>query len=389
MNLEKFQGPAAKEWYDTRVNGIQRPQKNWTHLQMILGLFDQFIDTACVQNATEQFWRAKYSPEIGVTGFYNELVTCANRMVRRPDSYTFKNQLMGRLPADMVKFLIRRNVTAEYCSIKEILRCAVNYEWQNSVEKRYAAARERDQGAPMRTSTTAAKPRVEPVETRDPVRGVRREDLKRKVMRYVKRDTERSPGGANHTKPQSAGYDGGGKRSNAVPVTSGSGPSKTISCYKCGGPHYKSGQRRGTTSAPSEQMREAHEEDIDEVSAYTSEGGYTLQAFNDSGSESDEEQEGDAEMRPQSRQSKHHGLFGTCDEWPAEEFVDNNDMDELAKEMAQHIIWQQNTTEVEDFLFAVGDRNVLSTRESTHIYFCDDPARRGRDQNGPRKRISV
>jgi hypothetical protein len=139
-------------------------------------------------------------------------------------------------------------------------------------------------------------------------------------------------------------------------------------------------------------MREAHEEDVDEVLAYTSEGGYTLQAYSeyslsdndercgsmrphetlpelftdDSGSESDEEQERDEERRPQSRQSKHHGLFGTCDEWPAEEFFDNNDMDKLAKEMAQHIIWQQNTTEVEDFLFAVGDRNVLSTRESTH-----------------------
>jgi hypothetical protein len=119
----------AKEWYSTCVNGIQRPQKNWTHLQMILGLFDQFIDTACVQNATEQFWRMKYSPEIGVTGFYNELVMCVNRMVCRPDSYAFKNQLMGRLPAEMVKFLIRRKVTAEYCSIKEILQCAVNYEW--------------------------------------------------------------------------------------------------------------------------------------------------------------------------------------------------------------------------------------------------------------------
>jgi hypothetical protein len=148
----------AKEWYSTCVNGIQRPQKNWTHLQMILGLFDQFIDTACVQNATEQFWRMKYSPEIGVTGFYNELVMCVNQMVCRPDSYAFKNQLMGRLPAEMVKFLIRRKVTAEHCSIKEILRCTVNYEWQNSIEKRYVSARERDRGAAVHPSqTTTAK----------------------------------------------------------------------------------------------------------------------------------------------------------------------------------------------------------------------------------------
>ncbi|KAJ7165259.1 hypothetical protein C8R46DRAFT_1220392 [Mycena filopes] len=114
----------AKEWYDTRVNGIQRPKKKWTHLQMILGLFDHFIDTSCVQRATQEFWNAKYSPEIGIAGFYHELVVKANRMVKRPDSYTFRNQLMGKMPAPMVKHLVSRNVTVEYCTIGQILSAA-------------------------------------------------------------------------------------------------------------------------------------------------------------------------------------------------------------------------------------------------------------------------
>ncbi|KAJ6529342.1 hypothetical protein B0H19DRAFT_1083091 [Mycena capillaripes] len=38
----------AKEWYDNNVNGIMRVKKKWTHLEMILGLFNQFIDTACL-----------------------------------------------------------------------------------------------------------------------------------------------------------------------------------------------------------------------------------------------------------------------------------------------------------------------------------------------------
>jgi hypothetical protein len=86
----------------------------------------------------------------------------------------------------------------------------------------------------------------------------------------------------------------------------------------------------------------------------------------DSESESEDEREEQVEVPPRKKNNRHHGLFGTCDEWPAEEWVDSKDMDKLAKEMARHILWQQNTTEVEDFLFAVGDRSALSTRESKH-----------------------
>ncbi|KAJ7132032.1 hypothetical protein C8R44DRAFT_871031 [Mycena epipterygia] len=45
-------------------------------------------------------------------------------------------------------------------------------------------------------------------------------------------------------------------------------------------------------------------------------------------------------------------LFGFCDEYPMEEFLTEKELDNLAKEMANHIIWQGNTTEVEEFLTA-------------------------------------
>jgi hypothetical protein len=143
-------------------------------------------------------------------------------------------------------------------------------------------------------------------------------------------------------------------------------------------------------------MREAHEED---ESGYTSEGGYTLQAYSEyslsdndercgylfTGDEdayaSDRSQAGHLADLPRPRVGKsddkkcrarqmarcHTGLFGTCDEWPAEEFMDHNDFEKFAKEMANHIIDQQDTAEVEEFLFAAGDRNVLSKTRNIYL----------------------
>jgi hypothetical protein len=182
----------AKEWYDTQVLGIARSRRSWTHLEAILGLYDRFIDTACVQNATAQFWSTAFSSDIGATGFYNELKSAANRMIKRPDSYTFRNQFMSRLPAAMVNHLIDRNVTAEYCDIRQILEAAINYEWKESVSKRYAsnrAAYRRE--VPLtavrqpRQTPHNSKPREEVTASREPPRlaGAHRDEIKKKQSR--------------------------------------------------------------------------------------------------------------------------------------------------------------------------------------------------------------
>ncbi|KAJ7282253.1 hypothetical protein C8J57DRAFT_1499230 [Mycena rebaudengoi] len=125
-------GPAL-DWLNDQVEGLYRVKRKWTFIEIILGLFDRFVDTTCIQEATEQFWHAKFSKEIGIMGFYPELMTACRRMIKRPDSYTFKNHMLSRMPADMVAHLIERNVTAECSSIRKILENASNYEYQRSV----------------------------------------------------------------------------------------------------------------------------------------------------------------------------------------------------------------------------------------------------------------
>ncbi|KAJ7711063.1 hypothetical protein B0H16DRAFT_1480614 [Mycena metata] len=342
---------AAKEWYDTRVNGIQRPKKKWTHLQMILGLFDYFIDTSCVQQVTTEFWEAKFSAEIGAAGFYHELVTKANRMVKKPDSYTFKNHFIEELPAPMVRHLLRNNVTAEYCTIKDILSEAINYETQKSIEDRYAHARERTSGSRKSSTTTGAK--------------TGSSSRNKNVKMYAQRDI--------------------------VDDVSDEGTSKS----------------GGKSDVPDEQMRNAEDDNGDD----TSEGGYTMQEFSDyelsdgergahmrvcndeipglltddddSEWESTDGSAGSAvheENAPRSAVAevfyatstsrrrarakayavKHAGLFEVCDEWDAVEQIGAKDLDKVAREMAANIIEQGHTNEVEEFLFATGERYSLT-----------------------------
>ncbi|KAJ7717655.1 hypothetical protein B0H16DRAFT_1740458 [Mycena metata] len=411
---------AAKEWYDTRVNGIQRPKKKWTHLQMILGLFDYFIDTSCVQQATTEFWEAKFSAEIGAAGFYHELVTKANRMVKKPDSYTFKNHFIEKLPAPMVRHLLRNNVTAEYCTIKDILSEAINYETQKSIEDRYAHARERTSGSRKSSTTTGAK-------TGSSSR-VNREELTRRAFRFVRRSGKADPAPealrAGFRSRLVGGHDGGGK-----PAEAGK---KKVECYICRGPHYKNecpqnknakmyAQRDivddvsdegtlksgGKSDVPDEQMRNAEDDNGDD----TSEGGYTMQEFSDyelsdgergahmrvcndeipglltddddSEWESTDGSAGSAvheENAPRSAVAevfhatsasrrrarakayavKHTGLFEVCDEWDAVEQIGAKDLDKVAREMAANIIEQGHTNEVEEFLFATGERYSLT-----------------------------
>ncbi|KAJ7711874.1 hypothetical protein B0H16DRAFT_1744739 [Mycena metata] len=231
MGLHSFHlTGTAKEWYDTRVNGIQRPKKKWTHLQMILGMFDYFIDTSCVQEATEQFWNAKFSAEIGAAGFYHELVTKANRMVKKPDSYTFNNHYISKLPAPMVKHLLSRNITAEYCTLKQILRAAINYEMQKSIADRYAAARERERERSAPATRNVSSTHTRKTETSHPSRTVNREEVKKRVFRFVKRDGQDTEALRAAFRSQPKGRDGGGRTNNDT---------RSISCYTCGGPHYK------------------------------------------------------------------------------------------------------------------------------------------------------
>ncbi|KAJ7178508.1 hypothetical protein C8R43DRAFT_942168 [Mycena crocata] len=238
---------AAKDWYENQVVGMYRMRRKWTYQQLVIGLFDRFIDTSCIQKATDSFWTARYSPEIWVQGFYHELMTAARRMVKRPDSYTFKTQFMSQMSADMVDDLIDRNVTAETSTINEILDAATNYEWHRNISKKYAAHRQstRMQASTEDTTRNNAQSSRPTGQTRDSPRMAAGRRDNTRTARFAKRELEQNEPRTrdfcpdNTASKPAAARDGGGKpRPYPKPNAQASG-SKKVSCYTCGGPHYQ------------------------------------------------------------------------------------------------------------------------------------------------------
>ncbi|KAJ7149894.1 hypothetical protein C8R43DRAFT_951854 [Mycena crocata] len=400
IHMFYFTGP-AKVWVENNVNGMGN-KKKWTHLQVIMAIYEQFIDTTAVQEATATFWSTKYSPELGPGYFYNELFRAANRMVKRPDSYTFKNQFIARLPEDMADELVDRNITAEYSSMNQVLEGTLSIELlaapksKEDPKKEWRGVRERLQAVEEAPEGEEEAPRLQ-------AGAVKREELvNRRMYRFVKR-------GSNDTRP--GGRAGGGEASKPTPAN--------IKCYKYGGPHYmrdckqpdanprmncghetasvagssKSGVNRTFPASMWETK-----DDGEGLPSFLYDDDENLPALHQCDDSSDDESEYEwthlcveESENEKMHQPRHQvlvetitdpldaqydvapplqfnrvppgpHLFQLCDEWPVEERLSDSDIDTFAREMADHILWQQNTTEVEEFLFATGERTLLSEK---------------------------
>ena len=85
------------------------------------GLYNHFIHQRALRSASDVFQSVTYVPEEGVMAFYHRMMRYATRMVRPPDRYTFKRQLIIRLPKDIFDYLLSKEVSAEYSTMESIL----------------------------------------------------------------------------------------------------------------------------------------------------------------------------------------------------------------------------------------------------------------------------
>ncbi|KAK7020872.1 hypothetical protein R3P38DRAFT_2781503 [Favolaschia claudopus] len=151
----------------------------------------------------------------------------------------------------MFHSLIERNVTAEYSSIKEILDCAVNYKWHQSIRERNAEKRR------SQPRTTESSTKRESGSKDAPRMAVGHRDVTKRY-RFVKREPLRNEQRKGDYRPNSARIipkeesrherrDGGGNgneskvrpypkpQQGSKPPAPKTGKGK---CYSCGGDHY-------------------------------------------------------------------------------------------------------------------------------------------------------
>ena len=92
-----MEGDAAK-WFTSHVLSVHRTTVEWTFCDVIIGLYDQYILPSLMQDARENFRKVKYTPTLGVPGFYDALLEHAQDMAVYPDSYIILEEFMAGLP---------------------------------------------------------------------------------------------------------------------------------------------------------------------------------------------------------------------------------------------------------------------------------------------------
>jgi hypothetical protein len=143
----------AADWFHSEVEAWNREILDWTFIDLICALYRRFIHEVTAQNATDKFYSVRYTKQKGALAFYNELNRHADRMVLRPDNYTFKRKFLLGLPHDLVdKLYTARRVTAEHTPLNRLLHEVKAMESSMQAIERHKHARQH-QLQQLRTNT--------------------------------------------------------------------------------------------------------------------------------------------------------------------------------------------------------------------------------------------
>jgi hypothetical protein len=185
----------AADWFAEEVESFHRSIDIWQFEDVVCALYKRFIHRVTAQSAADKYKKTKFIKAEGALAFYNNLKRHANRMVQRPDDYSFRRDFLLGLPQDLVENLMKsRRVSAEHTPI-EILLEEVKAMESNllAVENHRQSRREvsHSKNAPAAPSRSTSLPY--------------------RTVRFVRKDSSRSEN-PNATRAESSARPGGYSR---------------------------------------------------------------------------------------------------------------------------------------------------------------------------------
>ncbi|KAG6870067.1 hypothetical protein C0995_015415, partial [Termitomyces sp. Mi166 len=120
--LHEFIDGEAWNWFRCHVLHTNRDKQDWTFKEVLIGLYNCFMNAATMQEAQEAFRTAVYDAQTGVQTFYKELIGHAQNMAMYPDEFTIRETFLDGIPAEMHCTLIRDdNLSPEVNTVTEFL----------------------------------------------------------------------------------------------------------------------------------------------------------------------------------------------------------------------------------------------------------------------------
>jgi hypothetical protein len=134
--LEFLDGEARK-WFHRHVVHIRRSRLDWTFEDVIIGLYDRFVHPSTMQDARQDFLRAKYTPDTGIQGYYDTLMDYAQNMVIYPDDYQIMEKFIRGIPADIREKIFDCGLSLEVNTIDDLVACAKAVEISQKTAEYY------------------------------------------------------------------------------------------------------------------------------------------------------------------------------------------------------------------------------------------------------------
>ncbi|KAG6871124.1 hypothetical protein C0995_007994 [Termitomyces sp. Mi166 len=136
--LHEFIDGEAQNWFCRHILHTNRDKQDWTFKEVLIGLYNHFVNAATMQEAQEAFRTAVYDAQTGIQTFYEELIGHAQNMAVYSDKFTIWETFLDRIPAEMRCTLIRDdNLSPEVNTVTKFLAYAIRYKQSSCTATHY------------------------------------------------------------------------------------------------------------------------------------------------------------------------------------------------------------------------------------------------------------
>jgi len=123
LSTLKFLDGEARKWYHCHVVNVHRARLRWTFEEVIMGLYDQFVQPSTMQDAHKEFLSASYNAATGIQGYYDILMDHAQNMVIYPDDYQIMERFLNGILDDIREKVFDCGLLPEVNTIDDLVAC--------------------------------------------------------------------------------------------------------------------------------------------------------------------------------------------------------------------------------------------------------------------------
>jgi len=156
LSTLEFLDDEARKWFHCHVVNVHRARLRWTFEEVIMGLYDQFVQPSTMQDVRKEFLSASYNAATGIQGYYDILMDHAQNMVIYPGDYQIMEHFLNGISDDIWEKVFDCGLSPEVNTVDDLVSCAKATEITKKTAAHYR----------KRTPTTAySSPRVAPHRT--------------------------------------------------------------------------------------------------------------------------------------------------------------------------------------------------------------------------------